>query len=545
MKSPTQLHLHRAESGSTIICAICTILIISFIGANVLLNCTTRYNVTAKQVKAWKEALYAAESGGDIGFAEVRKVVSNPSAAFPSSKWNSPASPAPTPGPSYVAGLSYSTKTPTPSFGQFGQANSLSTSVTVDSFSDPKGTVYYRIRAAGTATLLGLPRTGMDDRMDRTTRGDSLLRKIDFKYDHFRTTYGDGDLLPQTLSPQKTIQTTVPNPQVTRRIELIAVPQMASFTGALKVSSAFSGPGSAGQVDSFDSKNGAYPGASIAANPVPPSDPNYKYYSNSRNGDVSVGTATFAEGGPIYGNVTTNGGNVTHSGTNISGTIDNSVPFTLPPLVRPDTTSFITGSGSTLNLLPGTSPAAPAQYVYSSLSGGLTINGQTVAAGLPNAGMPAETYVTIVVGSGGSTGGDVGKVTIGAGVNAKIYFTGSLNVKARDLVNNNVDGAVGVYNADGTPSVDYSRAGHMQFYGISPTDGSMQSLAIAPPGNIWATIYAPSGVISLTGNPDWYGAVVAYSFTGNGNTGFHYDKQISGDGVATDYQIASYVEDIR
>ena len=103
----------------------------------------------------------------------------------------------------------------------------------------------------------------------------------------------------------------------------------------------------------------------------------------------------------------------------------------------------------------------------------------------------------------------------------------------------------GFTDADGTPSVDYSRAGHMQFYGISPTDGSLQSLAIAPPGNVYATIYAPSGVISLTGNPDWYGAVVAYSFSGNGNTGFHYDKQIAGDGVATDYQIASYVEDIR
>ena len=138
------------------------------------------------------------------------------------------------------------------------------------------------------------------------------------------------------------------------------------------------------------------------------------------------------------------------------------------------------------------------------------------------------------MGSGGSTGGDVGKVTIGAGVNAKIYFTGSLNVKARDLVNNNVDGAVGVYNADGTPSVDYSRPGHMQFYGISPTDGSTQSIAIAPPGNVYATIYAPNGVISLTGNPDWYGAVVAHSFCGNGNTGFHYDKQIAGDGIATD-----------
>jgi hypothetical protein len=258
----------------------------------------------------------------------------------------------------------------------------------------------------------------------------------------------------------------------------------------------------------------------------------------------------------------TNGGNVTHSGNNISGTIDNNVPFTIPPLVIPNTgvaTGFATGSGTTLDLstLPvgtGTTPLAPAKYVYSSLSSGLTINGLLgTDKTLPSYNKPIETYVTIVVGSAGSTTGDVGNITIGAGVNAKIYFTGSLNVKANGLVNSNVDGASGVYmlNADGSvsSSTDYSRAGHLQFYGISPTDGSTQSIAIAPPGSVHATVYAPSGDISLTGNVNWVGAIVGRSFTvngnGGGNTGFHYDKEIVGDGVVTDYQIASYIEDVR
>src|SRR5439155_4301536 len=94
--------------------------------------------------------------------------------------------------------------------------------------------------------------------------------------------------------------------------------------------------------------------------------------------------------GPIYGNVTTSGGSVTHSGYNISGTIDNNVPFTIPPVVRPDTTTFGTGSGSTLNLPSGTTPGDPAKYVYGTLSGGLTINGRTLGGlGL----VPVETYV--------------------------------------------------------------------------------------------------------------------------------------------------------
>src|SRR5207244_8971944 len=148
------------------------------------------------------------------------------------------------------------------------------------------------------------------------------------------------------------------------------------------------------------------------------------------------------------------------------------------------------------NLPSGTTPGSPAQYVYSSLSGGLTINGRTLGGlGL----VPVETYVTIVVGSAGSKTGDIGPITIGAGVNAKIYFTGSMNVKASDLANNNVDGAVGVFNADGTPSFDYSRPGNLQFYEISPTNGSMKTIAILPPGTFFPSFYATLGSIPLTG----------------------------------------------
>src|SRR6266446_6967533 len=487
------MQLRRTNAGSALICVLCTIFILSLIGATVLLNCAARYNVTSKQVKGWKEALYAAEGGGDIAFAEVRKLATNPPANPPAfSGWTAGV---PAPGPSSNGPYT------------FGQSNSLSTSVTVDRLQptpNPNGVFCYRIRATGTARLFGLPRTGLDSALtangthfaaNSATRGngDTLLRKIDFQYDHFKATYGDGDMNSPTLQ-------TVQYPQITRRIELIAAPQMQSFTGSLRVSGAFDGPGSAGRVDSWDSKRGAY---TFVAN-----DPASPYYADSRNGDVSVGGASFSQGGPIYGNVTTNGGNVTHSGTNISGTIDNNVPFTIPPLPIPDTTTpgWQPQSGSTLNVPSGngTSPGAPAQYVYSSLSGGLTINGQTGTNPLlPSYGKPIETYVTIVVGSAGSTTGNIGNITIGAGVNAKIYFTGSMTAKASDLVNNNVDGAAGVFNPDGvTPSTDYSRAGHMQFYGISPTDGSTQTISITSGGgnnkDVYATIYAPSANVSLT-----------------------------------------------
>ena len=83
-----------SQHANALICAMCIILVISLIGANVLLNCTARYNVSSKQVEAWKGARYAAESGGDIAFSEVRKLVSNPSTAFLASNgWTTTAGP--------------------------------------------------------------------------------------------------------------------------------------------------------------------------------------------------------------------------------------------------------------------------------------------------------------------------------------------------------------------------------------------------------------------------------------------------------------------
>src|SRR3954463_12424994 len=70
------------EEANVLVCALCTILIISLIGANVLRNCTTRFNVSSSQVRSWKESLFAAETGGDIAYAEVRKTVLDPTHAF-------------------------------------------------------------------------------------------------------------------------------------------------------------------------------------------------------------------------------------------------------------------------------------------------------------------------------------------------------------------------------------------------------------------------------------------------------------------------------
>jgi len=548
------------NDGNVLLCALCTIVIVSFIGASVLINCTRHYNITAKQLKGWKEALYAAEAGGDAGFDEVRKARDPTNLPFIGDGWTTAPSPAPTPGPAWTKTIS-----------GFGQGANLSTTVTIDKLIDNTGTIpiatpYYRIRSVGTARLYGLPRVGLSDKFfaagpnfvaNSASRGagDTLLRKIDFKYDHFKATYGDGDGNNLGSSP-------VPYPQIIRRIELIAVPKYYVFGGALRVANAFNGPGTAGFVDSYNSKNPTNPNPNspkVINNDIPGPNTTSYYGSNPSNstfladahdGDVSVATKNFIEGGPIWGDVTTNGGNITHSGYQISGTIDNNVPLTVPPLSAPDTTGFAaTSSGTGTITATGTSDSSPSGFVCSGISGDVTItNGNASSPTFPYA------YAKIVV-----NGHITGKITIERGVTAEIWFAGNMDVKGEDLDNQNVDRGTQIPNpgsAGVPPSIppiladdpNPSRVGHMKFFGISPTaPGATQTIQIDSPGNIFATFYAPSADISLTGNVDVFSAIVGRSFSGNGNAGFHYDKALNQVqiGVVTDYQIASYVEDVR
>ena len=495
-----------SQAGSALLVAMGTILVISLIGAGVLMNATTRYNVTSKQVKGWKEALYAAEAGGDIAFAEVRKLVSNPGTEFTGTGWTAPNGSA---GPwlySMPSGI--------------GESGALTANVTVDRFATVDGHGMYRIRSIGNARVFGLRRTGMDDAVTNVGgsftadgprgKGDSLLRKIDFSFDHFIATYGDGDGNGKASVPVPTDADGKPLAKVSRRIELISVPVLP-ITGGLTVGGSFRSGN--GVIDSYDSKNGAYVFAATT-----PSSP---YYADSRDGDVVCATSSWSQGGWIYGDVTTNGGNARPD--KISGVIDNNVP--VQPVTQPLPTVGFPGTtpGSrtfTPTAFPSGYDNAP-WYRFSSLPD-VVIN---------NPSGTAETYVNVMVD------GDVETtMTIAKGVNVRFYFTGNLSLKGKDYHNNNVDGS---------PSTNPSRAGHVQFYGVSPTAPATQRVDLTPPGDIQAVVYAPGADFYDQGNNDFFGAMLCKNYYGNGGTGFHFDKELATVAKPLDYRIASYVEDIR
>jgi hypothetical protein len=492
-----------AEQGNVLICALGTILVISLIGANVLHNCTTRFNVSSSQVRSWKESLFAAEAGGDIAFAEVRKTVLDPINAF--TTWTN----------SGVEHLS-----PETTFG----ANGLRTSAVVDLFyHDPiTGNPWYRVRSKGTAPVQGLPRAGMDDRMGAGTRGDSLLRKIDFKTDHFIASYGPkGDGNDKEIVP-------VPGPQVTRRIEQIFAP-VTPFEVAIKAGGTFYGLGSAAYVDSYRSSTGPY-------DPSVRNNPSHPHYGDSQSGTVQINSTVATVQGNIFGNLYTNGGTVTKKTGSVSGIIDNNVPFSLVPLEMPSTTGWNYVSAPTVvnpntfitPPIPG-SPSAPNYYLISNFvnNGELTVNPVVVG------GSPQETYVVVsVMGNIGSSTSSQPTITVPAHVHLRIYFTGNFQTKAENIINTS----------------GYS--GNLQFYAISPTDPSVQQTINLNSGGganagFSAVFYAPSADFTINGGPDITGAVVCRNFYSNGNVHWHYDRRLDTEGAAVDYRIASYVEDIR
>lgn len=492
------------RQANVLLCVLCTILIVSVIGGNVLLNCVTRYNTASSQVRSWKESLDAAEAGGDIAYAEVRKTIFDPTNAFTGSGWT------------------YSGGVHTNSGVTFGHDN-LTTSSRVDIFYyDFNGSPWYRIRAKGTAPVTGLKRVTMDDRMGVGTRGDSLLRKIDFNYDHFTATYGpNGDNVGQTLLA-------VAQPQISRRIELVTAP-ITPFQVAIKANGIFYGLGSAAYVDSFRSSTGPYD-PSVVNNP---SDPRYV---DSRSGSVQINNGVATIMGTIYGNVYTNGGTITKKTANITGIIDNTVPFSLPPFYMPDTStwSFVSnpssvGPSTTISPPAPGSAASPNYYLLSSFDN----NGSLTVTPYVNNGTTFETYVAVhVTGDIGSSSGQGATIVVPAHVHLQVYFDGNFGAKAQNIINTS------------------GYAGNLQFYGISPTDPTVQQNVSLNSGGsssagFSAVFYAPSANFNINGGPDITGAIVCKTFYSNGNIHWHYDRQLDNEGKAVDYGVVSYVEDTR
>ena len=123
-------------------------------------------------------------------------------------------------------------------------------------------------------------------------------------------------------------------------------------------------------------------------------------------------------------------------------------------------------------------------------------------------------------------------ITIPEHVHLEVYFDGNFQTKAENIVNTS------------------GYAANLQFYGISPTDPSVQQTVNLNSGGgsttgFSAVFYTPSANFTINGGPDIVGAIVCKNFYANGNVHRHYDRELDKEGNAVDYRVISYVEDIR
>ncbi|MDF3058783.1 MAG: hypothetical protein K0R17_2998 [Rariglobus sp.] len=121
-------------------------------------------------------------------------------------------------------------------------------------------------------------------------------------------------------------------------------------------------------------------------------------------------------------------------------------------------------------------------------------------------------HVTLVITAlPGTTAIDIGgsaSLVIPEGASLTVYFEGDLKIAGKGLGNSNVQPIA------------------CTLWGGNSTEAG-QSIDIMGRGTLRAVVYAPNGDVTLTGDGDMMGSIVARDITFSGNAAFHYDTSLS------------------
>jgi len=484
------------------------LMVLSLVGATVLMTVSTRYNYTQKAI-GWDEALAAAEAGADYGMVNCRRTLPT-STTSPWIGWQK-----------YTGAYTWTTvsssadATAQLAAGQTliynlpAGSHLLSTGegatefwyhVEVDAPSSllVNGNQWYRIRSTGYAALPGMARAGNDNPSGSRTHND-ILRKMDLRVDHFIMRYGDY---------AHGIGAAVPvSPQATRRVEVIAKPttpfSLAAFTASPTNSSL-----NLALIDSFDSRDSVnYPGGvynNTARNPATGVGSKGSIYINAPISSLSTS---------VYGDVFTNYGTLART-SNITGEVEDQETMNVPTVSAPSWAASVVSSPMTT--LAAGPPSSPVYQSWSSID--------NLSVTLPSGYSTGIAYIYV---SGDVTGG----ITIAPGVTLNIWFEGNLSMKSRKIVNGN------------------NNAANLQLYGITPPAGQTRTVDLSAgsisPGTLYFVLDCPGYDVTIASNPNICGAIIANSITATGTANLHYDEALSAVGSPVDFVRAMWVEDPR
>jgi hypothetical protein len=184
--------------------------------------------------------------------------------------------------------------------------------------------------------------------------------------------------------------------------------------------------------------------------------------------------------------------------------------------------------------------------------------GTSIASITANTDLPATlgtagTTSTLRIASISSTGnsskvltieGDVTLIITGTGTSldmggqSSIYITPGSSLKIYTAGNVSITGN-GVANG-GTTAATANQPKNFQIWGTSTTS---QTMDIKGNGALSAVVYAPNANVSIGGNGDVCGSVVANNITMNGSSAaFHYDESLSDFGGGNPFRISSWKE---
>lgn len=194
------------------------------------------------------------------------------------------------------------------------------------------------------------------------------------------------------------------------------------------------------------------------------------------------------------------------------GTVDTSrvaTDFTanFDTISTPSTGTILTTMGATLGTAGTT-----ATYLYNGMiTGSLTISGNVTLVLTAPAGSDAVRM----------TGGDV--LTVAPNSTLNIYTAADLKFTGN-----------GITNSSG-------QATAVQIWGTS-TSAFAQQIQIGGGATLKALIYAPNGDVTLNGNPDVMGSIVAKNIDVVGSPSFHYDESLANWGGNNPFGVVKWRE---
>lgn len=189
------------------------------------------------------------------------------------------------------------------------------------------------------------------------------------------------------------------------------------------------------------------------------------------------------------------------------------------PVAMPALTTSIGGISATTSLgTAGTATTVTCTAISLAGSDQLNIVGDVTLLITASAGFDAIS----IAGNAG--------INIAAGSSLVIYTEGDIDI-----------GGNGVANG-GTTTTSANQPKNFQIWGTSTSTSSDQNISIKGNGVLSGVVYAPNGSVSIVGNGDVMGSVVAEDITVTGSAAFHYDESLGNFGGENPFRVSSWKE---